>query len=271
MEFVTAQDTKVPKLGYGTWQLEGEDCLTGVRHALDLGYRHVDTAQAYGNEELVGQAIDDSDVDRDDIFLTTKVWKDNVAPDDVIASTEESLNKLDTGWIDLLLIHWPVEDVPFEKTLDAMMELVEQDKVRHIGVSNFTPTQLKRAADHAPIVCNQVEYHPFLNQDDLLDIVDDRDMFLTAYSPLARGRVLEDETLREIADGHDKSPAQIAIRWLFQQDNVAAIPKAAGADHRRENFDIFDFKLSPEEMERIDWLTGDDRIIDPSFAPNWQD
>lgn len=261
---------RVPKLGFGTWQLKGRDCRKGVLDALQMGYRHVDTAQAYENEEQVGRGIAESSVDREDIWLTTKVWHTNVAHDDVVSSMEDSLRRLGTDYVDLLLIHWPVDDVPVTETLDAMMELVEQQKVHHIGVSNFTPTQLREAADHAPIACNQVEYHPFLAQTELLEVCRDRGILLTAYSPLARGQVLSDDTLRDIGQAHGKSAAQVALRWLVQQSHVAAIPKASSAEHRRANLDIFDFRLSDHEMETIHSLDRNERIIDPSFAPTWE-
>lgn len=270
MDFVNVQGTKVPRLGFGTWQLKGGDCYAGVRDALAVGYRHIDTAQAYGNEDEVGDAIFASPVKRDEIFLTTKVWKDNLAPDDVIRTTERSLSDLKTDYVDLLLIHWPVDDIPLEETLDAMIELREQRKVRNIGVSNFTPELVDRALKHAPIACNQVEYHPFLDQSHLVDQAAEHGLMLTAYSPLARGSVLEDANLRDIGERYEKSAAQVALRWLIQQGPVAAIPKAASAEHRRSNFDIFDFELTEDEMEFISRKGGNQRLIDPSWAPNWK-
>jgi diketogulonate reductase-like aldo/keto reductase len=270
MEFVTVDGDDVPALGLGTWQITGPACERAVRDALELGYRHIDTAQAYDNEQQVGAALNGADVDRNEIFLTTKVWHENVAHEDVLRTTEESLRKLETDYLDLLLIHWPVDDVPFEETLDAMMELQSDDKVRHIGVSNFTPSQLERAADHAPVVCNQVEYHPYLGQQDLLEAARELGVALTAYSPLARGRVVDDPTLRQIGDAHGKSPAQITLRWFVQQDDVITIPKASSHNHRAANFEIFDFELTDDEMHQIFELDEGDRIIDPSFAPTWE-
>ncbi len=270
MEFVTVDGDDVPALGYGTWQITGPACRRAVRDALELGYRHIDTAQAYENERQVGQAIGEADVDRDEIFLTTKIWHRNLAPDDLVRTAEQSLERLQTDYVDLLLIHWPVDDVPLEASLDAMMQLRDDDKVRHLGVSNFTPSLLHRALEHAPVVCNQVEYHPYLGQQTLLEIARENDLMLTAYSPLARGRAADDPTLREIADRHDKSAAQVALRWLLQQERVATIPKAAGHDHRVANAEIFDFELSDEEMETIFELDEGQRIIDPSFAPDWE-
>lgn len=273
MIYKTIQDTYIPALGLGTWQLTGEDCRTGVAHALDLGYRHIDTAQAYENEREVGQGLADASVDRSDIFLTTKVWRTNLAPDAVRTSTEESLRKLGTDYVDLLLIHWPVDDVPLEDTLDAMLQLRDEGKTRQIGVSNFTPSLVQQAVDHvageAPIFANQVEYHPFLDQRDLLMLARQHDFTLTAYSPLARGKVLNEEVIQNIAALHGKSAAQVALRWLLQQDKVTAIPKAKSAEHRAANFDVFDFELDEAEMDKISTLAAEERQVDPSFAPAW--
>jgi len=266
----TIQGHDVPALGFGTFQLEGRDCYDGVRHALDLGYRHVDTAQMYGNEEQVGQAIQDSGVAREEIFLTTKIWFENLTSKKVRSSTERSLEKLQVERVDLLLIHWPNDDVPLEETLAAMLELREKGWTRHVGVSNFPPSWLERALKVAPVFCNQVEHHPFLGQGTLLDMARQHGMLLTAYSPLARGLVPKDPTLQEIGRAHGKSAVQAALRWLIQQPDVAAIPKASTAEHRRANFEIFDFELSDDEMQRIDGLARGQRVIDPGFAPDWE-
>ncbi len=262
---------RVPALGLGTWQLSGDEARGGVAHALDLGYRHLDTAQVYENEAAVGDGLRASDVERDAVFLTTKVWRDQLRHRDLIASTDESLRKLKVDYVDLLLVHWPSDEVELAETLDALQEVQHAEKARHLGVSNFTPSLLAEALRLAPgLVCNQVEYHPYLDQSDLLEVVHEHGLFLTAYSPIARGRVLEDDVIREIAEAHGKSPAQVTLRWLLQQDRVAAIPKAASAEHRAANFDIFDFALSDEEMTRIAGLAREDgRIIDPEFAPAW--
>lgn len=270
MKYVDVDGEQVPKLGLGTWQIEGDKARESVRDALEIGYRHIDTAQAYQNEKQVGEGIEESSVDRDDIFLTTKVWKDNARANDVRSSTEESLRKLGTDYVDLLLLHWPVDDVPVSETLNAMAELKNEGKVRHIGVSNFTPTQLAEARSVQPVVTNQVEYHPYLDQSDVLAEVRKNDMFLTAYSPLARGRVIQDEVLDSIGQQYGKSGAQVSIRWMLQQDDVVVIPKAASTGHRKANFDVFDFELTDDEMERISDLARGERLIDPSFAPDWE-
>ncbi|MDX1548013.1 MAG: aldo/keto reductase [Rhodothermales bacterium] len=271
MIFHTIQGERVPALGLGTWRLDGDACREAVEHALDLGYRHIDTAQAYENEEPVGRGLAASPVGRGDVFLTTKIWLDNLGPEAVRASTEASLRRLGTDYVDLLLIHWPSDEVPLEETLDALVVLRDEGKTRHIGVSNFTPSLLRRALDHARLFCCQVEYHPFLAQDDLLALCRRHDLLLTAYSPLARGKVQEEDVLREIAEAHGKTPFQVTLRWHLQQDSVAAIPKASSAEHREANFDLFDFALSDAEMERIAGLAEGRRLIDPDFAPAWED
>lgn len=271
MEKIPIEDDSVPALGLGTWQLRGEEATSAVEHALSLGYRHLDTAQAYDNEGAVGRGLARSSVPRDRVFLTTKVWWENLEADDVIRSTEASLRRLGTDHVDLLLVHWPpAEEIPLDEPLTALTTLRTQGKTRHIGVSNFTPDLLKEALTRAPVVCNQVELHPFLQQDELLQLAEENDLLLTAYSPLARGRVLDDATLRRIGANHGKTPTQIALRWLIQHERVAAIPKASDPRHREENLAIFDFELSSEEMEAIRRLDRGERLIDPEFAPDWE-
>lgn len=271
MLYVEVQGERVPALGFGTWQLSGRAAVEAVRHALELGYRHLDTAQMYRNEAQVGQALSDSGLDRDEIFLTTKIQPRNLEPDRVQRSTRESLDRLQTDYVDLLLIHWPAFSASMEATLGAMVDLREDGMVRHVGVSNFTPSLLREALDHAPIFCNQVEYHPYLAQPELSRLALERDIMLTAYSPLAKGRVVDDEVLAEIGERHGKTASQVSLRWLVQQDHVAAIPRSGDPDHRAANFDILDFELSEEEMARIGELDQARRLIDPSdLSPDWE-
>ena len=251
MEYQTIKSEKVPSLGLGTYRLTGEACARAVGRALSMGYRHLDTAQMYGNEAEVGRGIEDSGVDREEIFLTTKVWPSDFAHDRVLRKTGESLKKLRTQYVDLLLMHWPGDGVPLGETLGAMRELQEEGSLLHIGVSNFSPSLVEEAAIHAEIFCNQVQYHPYRSQAALLEQAQEMDYLLTAYTPLSRGGVGRDATLGEIGETHDKTATQAALRWLLQQDKVCAIPKATGEDHLRENLDVFDFELSEEEMDRI--------------------
>ncbi|MBS3762770.1 MAG: aldo/keto reductase [Planctomycetes bacterium] len=264
-------DGSMPGLGLGTWKLKGDQCVQAVRAALGMGYNHVDTAQIYGNEAEVGEGIASSKVERSDIFLTTKIWHEWLDEDGVQNSLDESLEKLQTDYVDLLLIHWPNRDVPVGETLGAMAEASEQGKVRHIGVSNFTVSLLEEAteASDMPIFCNQVEYHPFLSQDPVLGWCRTHNALLVAYSPLARGGILEEPRLEEIGKKYDKTAAQVVLRWFMQQPSVVAIPKASSVDHLEENFDIFDFELGEDEMDAIFGLAKDGRLINPGWAPDW--
>ncbi|MEF8840202.1 MAG: aldo/keto reductase [Haloarculaceae archaeon] len=253
MPDVTVQGVDVPALGLGTWRLTGEDCRRAVETALELGYRHVDTAQAYGNEREVGEAIASSAVDREDVFVTTKLVNGDRAYDDVLRSTEESLAKLGTSYVDCLLIHNPFQRVPVEETLRAMDELVDAGTARWIGVSNFDVDRLhaaREAADHA-LLTDQVQLNPYWDQSALLDYCEIHDLLLTAYSPLGHGGVLDEPVLAEVGERYGKSPAQVAIRWCLQHPNVAVIPKATSREHIAANRDVFDFELTDDEMERI--------------------
>ena len=254
MEYQSIKGEKVPSLGLGTYRLTGEACVGAVSLGLSIGYRHIDTAQMYGNESEVGRGMEDSGVGRDEIFLTTKVWPSDYAHDRVISKTRESLNKLRTGHVDLLLMHWPGDGVPLGETLGAMRELQEEGAVRHVGVSNFSPSLVEGASGYADVFCNQVEYHVYRRQDTLLDQARSLDYLLVAYRPLSRGGVERDATLREVGRAHGKTAAQVALRWLVQQEKVAAIPKATGEEHLRSNLDVFDFELTDEEMDRVSAL-----------------
>jgi 2,5-diketo-D-gluconate reductase B len=268
-ETIEVQGSSVPRLGFGTWQIEGSDATEAVRDALEIGYRQIDTARAYGNEAEVGEGIGQSGVDRAEIFLTTKVFPGDFEPEALKAAAEDSLRSLGTDYLDLLLLHWPDESVPLERTLAALVELREAQKIRQLGVSNFPAGLLAQALAHAPVFCDQVEYHPFLGQERLLELARGRDVLVTAYSPLAHGRVPDDATLSEIGEAHGKSAGQVALRWLLDQPGVSPIPKASSHERRVENFEVFDFSLSDDERARIDALPKDDRQIDPDFGPDW--
>lgn len=255
MEYQSIKDERVPSLGLGTYRLTGEDCVGAVGRALSMGYRHVDTAQMYGNEAEVGRGVEKSGVDREEVFLTTKVWPGDYERDRVIAKTRESLKKLGTEYVDLLLMHWPPDGVPLGETLGAMRELQEQGSVRRVGVSNFSPSLVEEASGHVEVFCNQVEYHVYRRQDALLDQARQMDYLLVAYKPLSRGSVGSAEALAEIGGAHNKTAAQVALRWLLQQEKVSAIPKATGDEHLRSNLDVFDFELSEEEMDRVSSLS----------------
>jgi 2,5-diketo-D-gluconate reductase B len=267
---VTVQGVEVPKLGYGTWLVEGEDAYEGVLDALELGYRHIDTARAYGNERWVGRALADSDVPREEIWLTTKAWYEHAEPELLTRVFHEQLADLQVDRVDLLLLHWPAAETPLRETLGAMDALREQGMVRHIGVSNFPSALLREALQLAPIFCDQVEYHPYLPQGPVMHECLEHDLLLTAYSPFAHGHVHDDPTLAEIGARHGKSAGQVALRWLLDQPNVAAIPKASSHQRRAENLDVFDFDLDDDERGAFAALSQRRlRTGVPDWAPDW--
>lgn len=247
---ITIQGEAVPALGFGTWALRGAACVDSVAHALAVGYRHIDTTEMYGNEAEVGQGIKKSGVAREEIFLVTKVQPHNFAYQRALSSVRESFRKLDAGAIDLLLMHWPNANIPVSETLAALNDLQADGLIRHIGVSNFSPALVTESMRHATIFSNQVEYHPYKNQDDLIQQAKAEDYLFVAYSPLAEGAVRDDATLKAIGAAHGKSAAQVALRWILQQ-GLSAIPKAGSNEHRQANWDVFDFTLSEEEMKAI--------------------
>ena len=261
----------MPVLGLGTWENDDPaQCTESVANALDAGYRHVDTAQIYGNEAAVGKGIAESDVDREDIFLASKVWIDQLSPADVAASTRESLDKLGVDAVDLMYVHWPAGEYEPEETLPAFAELRDDGLVDRIGVSNFEPHHLDAATDalgEAPFA-NQVEMHPLLRQEELREYADANDVELVAYSPLARGEILDDPAIVDIAEKHGVSAAQVSLAWL-REKGVTAIPKATGIDHIRDNLASVDLTLDDEDVERIDSLGRTDRQLNPDFGPDW--
>ena len=259
----------MPMLGLGTWQNDAPDaCAEAVETALDAGYRHVDTAQAYGNEAHVGRGIAAADVDREEVFVATKVWIDNLAYDDVLATTEESLERLGVDYVDLLYVHWPSRAYDPEETFRAFDELVDEGTVKRIGISNFLPEQVDEAIDraNAPIFANQVEMHPLLQQEELREHCAERDVELVAYSPLARGKVFEIPELTDVAEKHDVSAAQVSLAWL-REKGVTAIPKAATEAHIRDNWESLTVDLDDEDVAAIDAIDRTDRQVDPGFAP----
>ena len=260
---------EMPMLGLGTWEnTDPEACGNAVATALEAGYRHIDTAQAYGNEEDVGRGIARADVPREDIFLATKVWIDQLAYDDVLASTEESLEKLGVDSVDLLYVHWPAGEYDPEETFQAFDELVDDGVIDRIGISNFEPEQINDAIDYTqnPIFANQVEVHPLLPQTELREHCIDHGVEMVAYSPLARGEVFEVLELTEIAEKYGVSEAQVSLAWLREKD-VTAIPKATSEAHIRDNWASLDLDLDDEDIETIDAIQRTDRRVDPGFAP----
>ncbi|MDW9430678.1 aldo/keto reductase [Sinorhizobium meliloti] len=273
MHAVSSNGANIPALGFGTFRMSGAEVLRILPQALKLGFRHVDTAQIYGNEAEVGEAIQKSGIPRADVFLTTKVWVDNYRHDAFVASVDESLRKLRTDHVDLLLLHWPGSDVPMAERIGALNEVRNAGKVRHIGISNFNTTQMEEAArlSDAPIATNQVEYHPYLDQTKVLQTARRLGMSLTSYYAMANGKVPADPLLTEIGGRHGKTAAQVALRWLVQQQDVIVLSKTATEARLKENFAIFDFALTREEMAAVRELARPNgRIVNPQgLAPEW--
>src|SRR5579872_2916757 len=247
MHVVEANGARIPSIGLGTWELRGRACARIVEQALKLGYRHVDTAQVYENEREVGEGLRASGIRRDEVFITTKVWTTNFAPNSLERSAKESLARMRLTDVDLLLLHWPNPQIPLQETLGALAHAKQLGLARHIGISNFTVALIEDAVKDCPepLVCDQVEYHPYLEQTRVIDACRQNGMALVAYSPVAKGRIKNDQTLTRIGRIHRKSPAQICLRWLVQQD-VSAIPRTSRLERLSENIDIFDFSLSED-------------------------
>jgi 2,5-diketo-D-gluconate reductase B len=271
MQSIEANGATIPAIGLGTWELRGRTCARLVEQALKLGYRHIDTAQVYENEREVGEGLRASRLRRDDVFVTTKVWTTHFAPNDLARSTKDSLTRLRLSEVDLLLLHWPNPHVPLAETLGALAHVKKLGMTRHIGVSNFTVALLDEAVALCPepLVCDQVEYHPYLDQTRVKEACVRHGLALVAYSPVAKGRIKNDPTLARIGQAHRKSAAQVCLRWLVQQ-NVCAIPRTSRIERLSENIDIFDFTLSDEEMLEISAMGNPKgRLTDFGFAPKW--
>jgi 2,5-diketo-D-gluconate reductase B len=271
MQFLEANGARIPAIGLGTWELRGRTCARLIEQAIKLGYRHIDTAQVYENEREVGEGLRASGIRRDEVFVTTKVWTNHFAPHDLERSVKESLAKLRLAEVDLLLLHWPNPQVPLAETLGALAHVRQLGMARYIGVSNFTVALIEEAvaACPEPLVCDQVEYHPYLEQTKVREACARHGMAVVAYSPVARGRIKNDRTLARIGQSYRKTAAQVCLRWLVQQ-NVSAIPRTSRIERLSENIDIFDFELSAEEMGLIFRMgSAKGRLTDFGFAPKW--
>jgi 2,5-diketo-D-gluconate reductase B len=275
MNFVEANGAKIPAIGLGTMTLMEAVCVEAVEAALCVGYRHIDTAERYRNESEVGEGLRRglraAGIKREDVFVTTKVWRDQLAADDFEYSLDQSLKKLELSWVDLLLVHWPNPTVPLKETLDALCKAKRDGRAKHVGVANFTTSLLEEAVKLAsePLVTNQIEVHPFIDQEKVLAACRTHGLSVTAYCPLARGKVPGNDMLARIGKAHGKTPAQIALRYLVQQ-GIIPIPRTAKPDRLAANLAVFDFKLSDAEMAEIARLkqTGL-RIVNPPHAPRW--
>lgn len=270
---VEANGARIPCLGLGTWTLRDGACSDAVRAALEAGYRHIDTAAMYGNEEAVGSGLKASGLPRDEIFVTTKVWHSDLAPADLHRSAEASLRRLDLSQVDLLLIHWPNRDVPLADTLRALSDAKRQGLTRHIGVSNFSARLMEEAIrlSAEPLTVNQCEYHPYLDQSRVRDAGQKHGLGFTSYCPLGKGDLIEDPAIQAIAGEHGKTPAQVILRWHVQQPATIAIPKSGNRSRIAENLDIFDFALSEDEMRRISGLARPNgRMVYPGWPVEFE-
>ena len=273
MQVVAANGASIPAIGLGTWDLRGRTCVRMVEAALRLGYRHVDTAEMYGNESEVGEGLRAANVKREEIFITTKVWPSHFAPRDLERSAKESLARLRLAQVDLLLLHWPNPQIPLRDTLGALCKVKRMGLARHIGVSNFTVAMVEQAVELSdePIVCNQIEMHPLLDQSKVVAACRARGIAVVAYSPIARGGLKDNAVLARIGKRHGKTAAQVSLRFLVQQ-GIAVIPRTSRSERLAENFAIFDFELSPAEMAEIGRLASrEGRVVDFSYSgsPNW--
>ena len=271
MQTVTANGATIPAIGLGVMTLLQETCVKAVDAALRMGYRHIDTAQMYGNEREVGEGLRASGVPREEVFVTTKVWHDRLRAGDFERSVDESLGRLGLPAVDLLLIHWPNKDVPLKETIDVLCKTQRDGRTRHIGVANFTAALIEEAAKLAtePLVTNQIEVHPFIDRSKVISASRREGLAITAYCPIARGQVPGDAVLARIGAAHGKSPAQVSLRYLVQQ-GIIPIPRTANPQHMADNMAVFDFSLSDAEMAELKKLAATNkRIVSPPHAPQW--
>jgi len=271
MESLKTQGISLPRLGLGTFRMQGDVCRAAVESALGLGYRHIDTAEMYGNEEAIGPAIAASGVARKDLHVTTKVWHENLAPDAIRKAFDTSLKKLKLDHVDLYLVHWPSPNMNLAAVMETLMKLKEEGRTRAIGVANFNIALLKQAVEEikAPIACNQIEYHVMLDQTPVRKYLASKSIPLVAYCPLAQGRAATNETLMAIGNKHNASAAQVALKWLLDQEGVAAIPKASRAESQQANLGALNVKLDDADRKAIASLPKDRRFVKPGFAPAW--
>jgi len=271
MPVVISGGARIPAIGLGTWDVRGRTCARAVEQALRLGYRHIDTAEMYGNEREVGEGLRASGVRRDAVFITTKVWQDHLAPAEFERATKESLVKLRLPDVDLLLIHWPSPRIPLVETMGALCRMKQAGFARNIGISNFTVPLIEEAMRlaTAPLVTNQIEWHPYLDQSKPVAACRRHGLSVTAYSPIARGRAAGDAQLRLIGMHHRKTAGQVSLRFLVQEGAIV-IPRTSKIERLEENMNIFDFELNADEMDAIRKLADPrGRVVDWSGSPSW--
>ena len=271
MDYLQTQGIRLPRLGLGTYRMQGDVCRAAVESALGLGYRHIDTAEMYGNEDAIGVAIAASRVPRQDLHVTTKVWNDNLAPDAIRRAFDTSLKKLRLDHVDLYLVHWPSRHMDLPAMLETLVALKNEGRARAIGVANFNIALLKTVVEEirAPIACNQIEYHVLLDQTPIRKYLEAKSIPLVAYCPLAQGRAASNEALIAIGRKHGASAAQVALKWLLDQDDVAAIPKASRRESQEANLRALDLELDESDRQAIAALPKNQRFVSPGFAPAW--
>jgi len=273
MKTISANGANIPAIGFGTWTLDNISAERMVLAALETGYRHIDTASMYGNEIGVGRAIASSELSRETVFVTTKIWYDDVRDGALQASIAKSLERLKLDYIDLALIHWPHPSVSVAEMISALNDIKARGWTKHIGVSNFTTALLTQAIElsEAPLACNQIEYHAMLNQQAMRQLCDKHGLSLTAYCPMAQGRALLDHpAITTPAKRLGLTAGQIALNWLMRQGNVIAIPRTSRVERLAQNLDVFDIPLTSEELTAINALQDKNmRVVNPDFAPNW--
>jgi 2,5-diketo-D-gluconate reductase B len=271
MDTIQTQGLQVPRLGLGTFRMQGDVCRAAVESALALGYRHIDTAEMYANEDAIGAAIAASGVKRGDLHVTTKVWNENLAPDAMRRAFDASLKKLRLDVVDLYLVHWPKPGMHLPSMFETLMKLKQEGRTRAIGVANFNIALLKTVVEElkAPIACNQIEYHVMLDQSKVKKYMDAKSIPLVAYCPVAQGRAASNETLIAIGKKHNASGAQVALRWLLDQPGVLAIPKASRHESQKANLDALSVKLDDDDRNKIAALPKDQRFVNPGFSPAW--
>ena len=271
MQFVEAHGARIPQIGLGTMTLKEDVCVQAVKTALQVGYDHLDTAAFYGNEKEVGEGLRASGVKRENVFICTKVRETHLTADDFAKIVDESLGNLKLPYVDLLLIHWNNPNVPFKVSIGALNKAKRDGKTKHIGVANFTSSMLDEAwaVTSEPLICNQIEVHPFINQDKVLATSKKHGMAVVAYVPIARGKVPGNELLERIGKAHGKTSAQVSLRYLTQR-GLIPIPRTATPQHLKENLDVFDWKLSDAEMAELKKLNATGmRVVNPPHAPKW--
>lgn len=257
---------EIPILGYGTWQLKGDECMRSTAKALEIGYRHIDTAAMYDNHAEIAKVLESSNLKRDELFIVSKVWRDSLHHQGVLDACRRALDELRINYLDLYLIHWPDRKIPIAETLEAMQELKDKGLIKACGVSNFTIRHIQDAVDTGiQFSNNQVEFHPTLNQKELKDFCDQHHIVMTAYSPIGRGEDLNHRTIQQLAEKYSRSPSQVILNWILNKD-IVAIPKAANPDHIVDNFKTLEWNIAPEDSQLIDEIDQYSRLANPDFS-----